>query len=111
MTVTLDDFNKVDIRCGRIVEIIPFPEARKPSFRVRVDFGPTLGVKMSCAQLPANYEAEQLVGRLVASVVNFPPRQIGPAMSEVLILGFPDENGNAVLVSPDSEVPLGGKMF
>ena len=108
---TIEDFEKIEIRCGRIIEIIPFPEARKPAYKIRIDFGPGLGIRMSCAQLPANYEAGQLVGKLVASVVNFPPRKIGPALSEVLVLGFPDENGNAVLVSPDREVPLGGRLF
>lgn len=108
---TIDDFLKLDIRCGRIIEIKEFPEARKPSFRVKVDFGHEIGVKMSCAQLPANYSAEELIGKLIAAVVNFPPRQIGPAMSEVLILGFPDEKGDAILVSPNREVPLGGRLF
>jgi len=99
------------IRCGRIVETIAFPEAKKPAYKVKVDFGPEIGIRMSCAQLPANYNAEELLGRLIAAVVNFPPRKIGPAMSEVLILGFPDERGNAVLVSPDREVQLGGRLF
>lgn len=108
---TMQDFEKLDIRCGRIIEISPFPEARRPAYRVKVDFGPGIGIKRSCAQLPPNYAAEALVGRLVASVVNFAPRQIGPALSEVLILGFPDERGNAVLISPDREVQLGGRLF
>jgi tRNA-binding protein len=108
---TIEDFHKLDIRCGRIVDVLPFPEARKASYRIKIDFGPEIGIKMSSAQLPANYKAEDLIGRLIASVVNFPPRKIGPTLSEVLILGFPDEQGNAVLVSPDREIPLGGRLF
>jgi tRNA-binding protein len=109
--ITIDDFLKIEICCGRIIEVLDFPEAKKPAFKVRVDFGPTIGTKMSSAQLPANYSPEQLVGKLVASVVNLPPRKIGPSLSEVLVLGFPDELGNAVLVSPDREVPLGGRLY
>ena len=108
---TIEDFEKLDIRCGRIVEVLPFPEARKPAYKIKVDFGVEIGFKMSCAQLPVNYQSEELIGCLVAAVVNFPPRQIGPAMSEVLILGFPDEKGCAVLVSPEREVPIGGRLF
>ena len=108
---TIEEFDRVDIRCGRIIEVLPFPEARKPAYRVRIDFGSEIGIKLSCAQLPANYNEEQLVGKLIASVVNFPPRRIGPELSEVLVLGFPDDTGHAVLISPDREVPLGGKLF
>ena len=109
--ITFDDFLKVDIRVGRIVEAAPFPEARKPSVRLTIDFGPELGRKKSSAQLTRHYKPEELVGRLVMAVVNFPPRQIGPMMSEVLALGVPDEAGEVVLLRPDLDVPLGGRMF
>lgn len=108
---TIEDFEKVDIRVGKIVKVEDFPEARKPSYKLQIDFGKELGIKKSCAQLPQNYKKEELEGKLVAAVVNFPPRQIGPAVSEVLTLGFPDEEGNAVLIRPTKEVPLGGKLF
>lgn len=108
---TIEDFEKVDIRVGKIVKVEDFPEARKPSFKLQIDFGKELGIKKSCAQLPQNYKKEELEGKLVAAVVNFPPRQIGPAVSEVLTLGFPDEEGNAVLIRPTKDVPLGGKLF
>lgn len=108
---TIDDFNKVDIRCGKIIEVLEFPEARKPSYRLKIDFGAEVGIKRSCAQLPTNYRAEDLLGRLIAGVVNFPPRKIGPEISEVLVLGFPDDNGHAVLVSPTREVNVGGRLF
>jgi tRNA-binding protein len=109
--IALDDFLKVDIRVGRIVEARPFPEARKPSIRLLIDFGAAIGAKKSSAQITRHYRAEDLVGRLVVAVVNFPPRQIGPTMSEVLTLGVPDENGEVVLLAPDKDVPLGGRMF
>ncbi len=109
--IAFDDFLKVDIRVGRIVEAAPFPEARKPAIRLMIDFGPDLGVKKSTAQITGHYRPDDLVGRLVLAVVNFPPRQIGPAMSEVLTLGVPDENGEVVLLHPDLEVPVGGRMF
>ena len=109
--ITYDDFAKVDIRVGRIVKAEPFPEARKPAFRLRVDFGGDLGVKRSSAQITAHYSLEGLVGRQVVAVVNFPPRQIGPVMSEVLVLGVPDAAGEVVLLAPGQEVPLGGRMF
>lgn len=108
---TIEDFEKVDIRVGKVVKVEDLPEARKPSFKLQIDFGKELGVKKSCAQLPQNYKKEELEGKLVAAVVNFPPRQIGPAISEVLTVGFPDEEGNAVLVMPTKGVPLGGKLF
>jgi len=108
--ITFDDFEKVDIRVGKIIEIQDFPEARKPSFKLKIDFG-ELGIKKSVGQFPPNYSKEELEGKLVACVVNFPPRQIGPAVSEVLTLGFPDENGQAVLIAPTKDVPLGGKLF
>ena len=109
--IAYDDFARVDIRVGTIVAAEPFPEARKPAYRLRVDFGPALGVKRSAAQLTVHYRAEELVGRQVAAVVNFPPRQIGPVLSEVLVLGFPDEAGAVVLIAPTKPVPNGGKLF
>lgn len=110
MMITIDDFNKVDIRVGRIVEVEEFPEARKPAWKLTIDFGPELGRKRSSAQLRPLYSREELIGRLVLAVVNFPPRQIGPMMSEVLTLGVPSAAGT-VLVQPDREVPLGGRLF
>ena len=109
--ITYDDFAKVDIRVGRITRAEPFPEARKPAFRLWVNFGPEIGVKRSSAQITKHYAPEELVGRQVLAVVNFPPRQIGPVMSEVLVLGVPDEEGAVVLIGPGHEVPLGGKLF
>jgi tRNA-binding protein len=111
MTITYDDFNKVDIRVGRISRAEPFPEARKPAIKLWVDFGPGIGEKRSSAQLTRHYTPEALVGRQILAVVNFPPRQIGPVMSEVLVLGVPDEEGAVVLIGPGHEVPLGGKLF
>lgn len=110
-TITFDDFLKSDIRVGRIVEAHPFPEARKPAIRLVIDFGPVIGLKKSSAQITRHYTPEALVGRLVMAVVNFPPRQIGPMMSEVLTLGVPDETGEVVLLVPDKDVPLGGRLF
>lgn len=109
--ITFADFERVDIRVGRIVRAEPFPYARKPAYRLQIDFGPEIGVKKSSAQLTTNYRLEELEGRLVLGVVNFPPRQIGPVMSDVLTLGVPDEHGAVVLVAPDENVPLGGKLF
>jgi tRNA-binding protein len=111
MTITYDDFAKVDIRVGRIVRTEPFPEARKPAIKLWVDFGPEIGEKRSSAQLTRHYTPEGLLGRLVMGVVNFPPRQIGKVMSEVLVLGVPDAEGEVVLLAPDQDVPLGGRMF
>lgn len=111
MTITYGDFEKVDIRVGRITRAEPFPEARKPAFKLWVDFGPEIGEKRSSAQITKHYTLEELVGRQVLAVVNFPPRQIGPVMSEVLVLGVPDEEGAVVLIGPGHEVPLGGKLF
>ena len=108
---TIDDFDKLDIRVGKITKVEDFPEARKPSYKLQIDFGKELGIKKSCAQLPANYKKEELEGMLVSCVVNFPPRQIGPAVSEVLTLVFPDTEGNAVLITPTKDVPLGGRLF
>ncbi|MBU2166476.1 MAG: tRNA-binding protein [Alphaproteobacteria bacterium] len=109
--IAFDDFMKVDVRVGRIVTAEPFPEARKPAFKLTIDFGPAIGVKKSSAQITRHYTLDQLVGRKVAAVVNFPPRQIGPVMSEVLTLGFPDADGEVVLVGVDREVPVGGRLF
>ena len=109
--IAFDDFAKVDIRVGRIVEAEVFPEARKPAYKLRIDFGGELGVKKSSAQLTAHYQPADLIGRLVLAVVNFPPRQIGPFMSEVLTLGVPDPSGAVVLVIPERDVPLGGNLF
>ena len=110
MTITIDDFNKVDVRVGRIVEVDDFPEARKPAWKLTIDFGPELGRKRSSAQLRPLYTREELMGRLVLAVVNFPPRQIGPMLSEVLTLGVPGAGGT-VLIEPDRDVPLGGRLF
>ena len=109
--ISFADFDRVDIRAGTIVEAEPFPEARKPALKLFIDFGPAIGVKKSSAQLTKYYRPETLVGRQVAAVVNFPPRQIGPLMSEVLTLGFPDAEGAVVLIGPERPVPDGGRMF
>lgn len=111
MTITYADFEKVDIRVGRITRAEPFPEARKPAYKLWVDFGPEIGEKRSSAQITKHYTIEDLIGRQVLGVVNFPPRQIGPVLSEVLVLGLPDEEGAVVLIGPGHEVPLGGKLF
>jgi len=109
--IAFDDFLKVDIRVGTVVEARPFPEARKPAFQLVIDFGPAIGLKKSSAQITRNYRLDELVGRQVAAVVNFPPRQIGPMMSEVLMLGFPDAAGEVMLFAPDREVPNGGRLY
>lgn len=111
MTITYDDFARVDIRVGRITRAEPFPEARKPAIKLWVDFGGEIGEKRSSAQITRHYTPESLIGRQVMAVVNFPPRQIGKVMSEVLVLGVPDAAGEVVLLSPDQDVPLGGRMF
>jgi tRNA-binding protein len=111
MTISYDDFARVDIRVGTIVEAQPYPEARKPAYKLTIDFGAEVGVKRSSAQLTVHYALDALVGRQVAAVVNFPPKQIGKFVSEVLVLGFPDAAGAVVLVGVDHPVPNGGKLF
>jgi len=110
-TITYDDFTRVDIRVGTILEAAPLESVRKPAYRLLIDFGPEIGRRKSSAQITVHYQAESLVGRQVAAVVNFPPRQIGKFMSEVLTLGFPAEDGSVVLIAPDKKVPNGGKLF
>ncbi|HET7218526.1 MAG TPA: tRNA-binding protein [Vicinamibacterales bacterium] len=109
--ITFPDFDKVDVRVGRIVRADDFPEARKPAYKLTIDFGPAIGTRSSSAQLTVHYTREELEGRLVLAVVNFPPRQIGPFMSQVLTLGVPDADGAVVLITPDKDVPLGGRLF
>jgi tRNA-binding protein len=109
--ISYDEFDKVDIRVGTVTKAEPFPEARKPAYKLTIDFGPVIGIKKSSAQVTKHYALNELVGRQVAAVVNFPPRQIGPVMSEVLCLGFPDAEGEVVLLSVDRAAPDGGKLF
>ena len=109
--IIYDEFDKVDIRVGKILNVEDFPQARKPAYKLEIDFGAEIGVKKSSAQLTTNYTREELIGKLVIAVVNFPPKQIGPFLSEALTLGVPDGNGGVVLLCPTHEVPLGGKMF
>src|SRR4029450_9596411 len=109
--IAFDDFLKVDIRVGRIVAVELFPQARKPAFKLTLDFAPQIGTKRSSAQIRINHSLDDLVGSLVMAVVNFPPRQIGPFLSEVLTLGVPDEDGNVILLRPTADVPVGGRMF
>lgn len=109
--ITIDDFQRVDVRVGRILSAEPLPGARKPAYKLRIDFGPEIGVKHSSAQLTVHYTATALTGRLVLAVVNFPPRRIAGFKSEVLTLGVPDAQGNVVLVVPERDVPVGGKLF
>jgi tRNA-binding protein len=109
--ITFADFERVDIRVGTIVTAEPFPEARKPAIKLKIDFGPTIGIKKSSAQITKHYSVDSLIGKQVAAVVNFPPRQIGPFMSEVLTLGFPDDEGGVVMIQPTQAVPNGGKLF
>lgn len=109
--ITFDQFLAVDIRVGTIIAAEPFPQARKPAYKLTIDFGPVIGTKRSSAQITEHYTLEELPGRQVAAVVNFPPRQIGPVRSEVLTLGFPDAEGKVVLISPSVPVPNGGRLF
>jgi tRNA-binding protein len=109
--ITFEQFDAVDIRVGTVIDAQPFPEARKPAIKLLIDFGAGIGVKKSSAQITLHYKPDQLIGRQVCAVVNFPPRQIGPFMSEVLTLGMPDEDGAVVLIRPDLTVPNGGKLF
>jgi tRNA-binding protein len=109
--INYGDFEKVDIRVGRIIQVEDFPQARKPAYKLSIDFGPEIGIRRSSAQLTSHYTKEVLLGKQVVCVVNFPPKQIGPFISEVLTLGVPDGNGEVVLLGPTQEVPLGGKMF
>ncbi|MBW8617281.1 MAG: tRNA-binding protein [Hyphomicrobiales bacterium] len=110
-SISFDDFLKVDIRVGTIVEAEPFPEARKPAIKLKIDFGTPIGIKKSSAQITENHSPATLVGTQVLAVVNFPPRQIGPFMSEVLTLGVPDEQGKVMLIRPDRDVPKGGRLY
>jgi len=105
------EFDRVDIRVGRVIEVSDFPEARKPAYKLRIDFGPAIGVKKSSAQTTRHYAKSDLLHRLVVAVVNFPPKQIGPYLSEVLTLGVPDGDGGVVLLTPERDVPIGGRMF
>jgi len=108
---TFEDFQKIDIRVGKITEVENFPEARNPSFKLKIDLGDEIGVKKSCAQLLQNYKSDELIGKQVLCVVNFPPRQIGPVISEVLTLGLPDKNNECILITADKKVPIGGKLY
>ncbi len=109
--ITYDDFRRIDIRVGTIIAAEPFPEARRPAFKLTIDFGSTIGTRRSSAQIVAHYKLEELVGRQVAAVVNFPRKQIGKFMSEVLVLGFPDAAGEVVMIAPDKPVPNGGRLY
>jgi tRNA-binding protein len=111
MTISFDEFAKIEIRVGTIVAVEPFPEARRPALKLRIDFGLELGLKRSSAQLTRHYDAVSLIGRQIAAVVNFPPKQIGKFISEVLVLGFPDAEGAVVLIGPERPVPNGGRLF
>lgn len=109
---TIDDFQKLDIRVGKVIEVSDFPEAKKPAYKLKIDFGAEIGIKNSSVQIVALYSKDELVGRLVLGVVNFPPRKIGPFESEVLTLGVPDKDGNVILITPDKAEPIiGGKLF
>ncbi|MEP4768094.1 MAG: tRNA-binding protein [Roseibium sp.] len=109
--ISFDDFLKVDVRVGRIIKVEDFPEARKPAYKMQIDFGPEIGIKKTSAQITKHYTPDTLIDRLVMAVVNFPPRQIGPVMSEVLTLGVPDEDGEVVLLAPSKDVPIGGRLY
>lgn len=109
--ISFEDFLKVDVRVGRIVDVRPFPNARKPAYQLEIDFGPDIGRRRSSAQLTQRYSVEDLIGRQILAVVNFPPRQIANFFSDVLVLGVPDADGNVVLIQPQAEVPLGGRLY
>jgi tRNA-binding protein len=111
VTISYDDFARIDIRVGTITAVEPYPEARKPAYKLTVDFGSEIGTRCSSAQITRHYEIESLVGRQVAAVINFPPKQIGKFRSEVLVLGFPDASGEVVLIQPERNVPNGGRLF
>jgi tRNA-binding protein len=111
VTASFDEFQRIDIRVGRVMRADEFPEARKPAYKLLIDFGPEIGMRRSSAQLTVRYTRQELEGRLVLAVVNFPPRQIGPFVSEVLTLGVPDEQGAVVLLAPDADVAPGARMF
>ena len=106
-----EDFEKIDIKVGKIIEVLDFPEAKKPSYKLKIDFGKKIGIKKSCAQLTKNYSKEDLKDKLIIAVINFPPRQIGPAVSEVLTLGVPDGDGGCILISPDKNADIGGSVY
>ncbi len=110
-TISFQDFLNVELRAGKVVEVLDFPEARKPAYKLKIDFGPEIGVKKSSAQITKHYTKEQLMGRTVMAVVNFPPKQVGPFMSECLTVGVHDANGDVVLIGPDKDVPLGAKLL
>ncbi len=110
-TIEFADFLAVEIRVGSVTRVEPYPEARRPAYKLWVDFGPPIGIRKTSAQLTLHYTPDSLIGRQIAAVVNFPPKQIGKFMSEILILGFPDESGEVVLVAPDQEVPIGGRLY
>ena len=111
MNINFEDFLKIDIRVGTIIEVLDFPEARRPAYKLVVDFGASIGKRKTSAQITQNYKKEDLIGKQVAAVINFPPKQIGKFISEILVLGFPDKNENVTLISPDKNIPNGGRLY